>query len=184
MIQVEALDLLVALAVEQRLHVIPIVRTDPIGLADTRQVLPLGGIERKKAAQRVSVLLRAICPECFDRIPESPESLIVPISILDDQRLNPIRAPHCNSVPDGGAVVHQVKTVCRYVELVDQSLDDLGKVIEGVFEVLDGRHVALPETGIIGRYHVLLVRERRNEFPEHVRRRRKTVKQNDRGVLA
>src|SRR5262249_57897905 len=58
-------------------------------------------------------------------------------------------------------------------------LDGLGRLVEGVRVLAGVRQIGVAEPGIIGRDHVKMVSQRRNEISVLMRRRRKSVQQNE-----
>jgi len=89
------LNLLVSWPVQERLHMSPSVGTDGFGVANTMEVLPFGRIEIQQRAQAIALLLAAIFPIGFDRLPKLVvDAFVVGVAVLHDQRLDTLRVLH------------------------------------------------------------------------------------------
>ena len=117
----------------------------------------------------------------LDGIPKLAESLLVRIAVLHDEPLNAFRMPQREPVTNRGAVVHDVHRVFGESERLNKTIDDVREVFKGVREGLVIRHAALAEARIIGSHQAKGAGEARNQVPEHVRRSRETVQEQDRG---
>src|SRR5262249_60292330 len=64
----------------------------------------------------------------------------------------------------------------------DEPADGPGQIVEGVVELAARRGDGVAETGQIGRYDAVAVREQRDQVAEHVGRGGEAVEQQNRGV--
>ena len=89
--------------------------------------------------------------------------------VLDDQRLHPLGVGERQAEPDRAAVVLQVQAVVDDPLQLQESIDDLGEVIERVSERLRRGRVAASEARVIGCDQTESVRQARDEVAEHDR---------------
>src|SRR5260370_7014250 len=83
------------------------------------------------------------------------------------------------SKANGSPVVLNVDGVFSDSLLVEEVVNDIGKVVERVDELLGSRGVAVAVAGIVWSDHMVLVAQSRNQFTKHVRRTGKAVKKHD-----
>jgi len=105
--------------------------------------------------------------------------LLVGDGVLDDHGAHPLGMGERQTEPDRAAVVLQVETVSRDPLLLQESVDDLGEVIERVVKRARRRRVAPPEPGIIRRDEIEPVRQARDQVAEHHRRRGESVQEDE-----
>src|SRR3974390_3580020 len=84
---------------------------------------------------------------------------------------------HSEAEANRCTVIEDVKGVAVKAEHLGESLDDVGQMVEAVFEARSIRGVGETEAGQIRRYHVIAISKRGNELAVHMRRRRKAVQQ-------
>src|SRR5215471_19768692 len=85
--------------------------------------------------------------------------------------------------PDRSSVVEDVDRVSINTDGLCEPVDDLGQVLKAVAELFAVGRIGKAETGKIGRDQVIAVGESWNEITKHVRRRGKTVQQQDRSAI-
>jgi len=175
------LDVLVPGAVKVGLVEDPVVGADGGGVLDTVRPLPLGGLEFEQGSERRLVLFGGVCPVGLEGDPEVPQSLVVGVSVLDDQARHAIRVGGGDAEADGGAVVLHVHREGGGTDDLGELVDDSGQVVKGVLELIHSGGGAVAEAGVVGRDDAVLGRQRGDEIAEHVRRGREAVKQQDGG---
>ena len=90
-------------------------------------------------------------------------------SVLDDQRLNPIRMRQGHSETDGTPVVLHVQRIAFETERLSELADDLRVVIKRVGERLRIRPLAVAEPRVIRCDQVILIGQPCEERLEHAR---------------
>src|SRR3546814_9594776 len=88
---------LVAVAVEQVLHVPEVVRADPRAVPGAGGELPDGALQRQEGAQPLSVGRRGIGPVGADVVPALRQAL-VGIAVLDDEAENARSEEHTSEL--------------------------------------------------------------------------------------
>src|SRR5262249_55331746 len=147
-------------------------------------VLEYSGLRRNELIERFAMLLRVVGPVRLNRIPKLLQSLVVGVAVLHDESADAFWVLERKTPTDGGTVVHDVHSEAFDAQLSEQAVDQFAVAVEGIGECGAVGHIALPETWIVGRDHVIAVRKLRNEIAEHMRGSRETVqKQHDRRVL-
>src|SRR5689334_3216252 len=91
--------------------------------------------------------------------------------------------PQGEPVANWGSIIHDVERKFIQPDHGCKLVDHIGEVLERVLEALVIRHAALAEPGIIGRDQMELIRETRNQIPEHVRRGWEAVQEQDGGSI-
>ncbi len=117
---------------EKRVHV-PAVGTDRLRVPHAIDVLPFGGFRRQELPQGGLVFGRALLPEGFERFPEFPQSFVVGVAVLDDERLHLFRMTVSNAKTDGSPVVEQVQAIFLQAFCLDEFIHYIGQVFETVF---------------------------------------------------
>src|SRR5262245_59510158 len=82
---------------------------------------------------------------------------------------------------DWRAVIENVNGVVRETDRLGKLVDDLGKILERIPEVSTIRSIGETEPGQVGCNHVIEVRQRGDNVTKHVRRRGKSVQQENGG---
>src|SRR5271166_4136150 len=149
--------------------VIPRFRIDQRLVSDTRDVLPAGGLQGEELPYRglgpggrPGLVVPHGLPEALN------EASVVAVAVLADDRRDGGRVGKREPPPDGGTVVLHVHRIRVDSLVTQQASRQRGERVEGVVELFDGGRVRKPETQMIRRYHVVAVRQRRNQLPEHV----------------
>src|SRR5271163_852355 len=78
-----------------------------------------------------------------------------------------------------GPVVLNIDGVFSNPLLVEEVVNNIGKVVERIGELFGSRGVTVAVAGIVRCYHAVLVAQARNQFTKHVRRTGKAVKKHD-----
>jgi hypothetical protein len=114
------------------------------------------------------MFLRVVGPIGFDRIPEILETLFVGIAVLHDEGGDALGMSEGEAPAYGRAIIHDIHCVTGDTELVEKTVDQLPKAIEGVGKGCPVGHVALPEARVIGGNDVIAICELRDQISEHV----------------
>ena len=177
------LDLVVPLSVEQVLVVGPAVRADGRHVLHPVGVLPLRGVRFQEPTQGVTPLRAGrLFPIRLDRFPEVVvEPLFIGVPVLHHQGGHAGRVLNGEPVTDRGTVILHVQGVSRQPGLLDELVDHVGHLVEGVGEGVPRRHRALAEPGIVGGDDMVPVRQCRDQVAEHVRAGGKAVQQEHNG---
>jgi hypothetical protein len=86
-----------------------------------------------------------------DSVPRFGEALLVAVGVLNHLPLEPLRVAGDDAVADRAAVVLHVDAHrAGEADPLEQTLDDLGEMVEGVVPVGRIRHVAVAEPGVVG----------------------------------
>src|SRR5579872_3943439 len=139
-------------------------------------VLPLGGCGCKKIAQRGTILGCWFLPVFLNWVPSFTESFLVSVPILRDDGRNPFGMRQRQSKSNRCAVIKDIDRVTIEANSVCEAVDNLGQVLESVNKGFVVGGVGKTEAQKIWRYYAVAIRERRNEIPEHVRRRWEAMK--------
>ena len=99
--------------------------------------------------------------------------------VLKNQPGDPLGVGRRDAHSDRTADVVHVQDDWPGRALGDERVDDHGDVVEGRSQDSRGRRIAVPHAGIVGRDDMKPIRQERNEVVERVRRRGKTVQQDD-----
>jgi hypothetical protein len=164
------LDGVVARAVQQQLVQCPRVRAHQPRVWHSVEVLPAGAVQGEGGAHG-GFGVRA----GRGRVREKPvperlhEAFGVRVSVLRDDRGDPIGVAQRQSPTDRCAVVLHVHGVPLDAELGEQAGSDAGQGVEGVVELVHRRHGAVAEADVVGGDDPVPVGQRRDEVPEHVR---------------
>jgi hypothetical protein len=183
--QVE-LDLVVARAIEQVLVLGRAVGRDERGIGNAGEVLLLGRVVGQQLAKRVALVgVLRVGPVGLERSPEVVrDAFLVCVAVLYDERRDALGMCAREPEPDRCAVVLDVERVAREAELLGEPIDRRGEIVERVREQLAGGHRAVPESGIVGRDDVIAIGELGDQVAKHLRARRESVQQQDRGRVA
>ena len=90
-----------------------------------------GGRRRDERIQYIAVRFR-INPILRDSGPFDPQTLLVDIGILDNERLQPLRVRQDNAKPDRPTIVVKVKCIFVDFKLFKKAVDRLGQVVERI----------------------------------------------------
>src|SRR5215469_10459043 len=162
------LDLVVAGTGEER-------GVEGVGLGSDQR---FGGEE---VAECGAVLRGRFLPIFLDRIPALAEAFFVGVAVLRNDGGDAVGMGEGETESDGCAVVEDIDGVTAEAEGFGEAVDDLGKVIEGVAELLAVRSVGETEAGKVGSEDVVALGERRDQVAKHVGRGREPVEQQDDG---
>src|SRR5262245_16039308 len=143
-------------------------------------VLPLGRLGREEVAKRRAVLRRRLLPVALDRIPALAQPFLIGVAVLRDDRGDLRRVARREAEADRRAIVEYVDGITAEPGDRGEAVDDVGEVIEGVPELRPFRRLGETETRQVGGYYVVVVGEGRDQVAEHVGRRRKSMKQEQR----
>ena len=111
------------------------------------------------------------------------EALIISICVLNNQRLDPLRVPRGEAKPDRPAEVLEIKAELVQAQLSNKLLHAVGQALEGRRESIGSRRVAVAKPWIVGGNQVKAACKLRHQVPKHVRGRRKSMQQQQGGVL-
>ena len=134
----------------------------------------------KKGVDDLRVHLR-ISPKFRDLRPFRSKPLSVGVTVLDDQRVQSLRVGQDDPITDRRPVVEQVERVASDLELLEQRIDCLGKMVEGVTVHCWRRRITLSETREVRCDDVIARRQQGDQRVELPRRRREPVQQHDGG---
>jgi hypothetical protein len=81
--------------------------------------------------------------------------------ILHNETLQPLWMRQGHAKTDRPAVVLHIERVMRQLKRLREAVHYSGEVVECVRELFWIRPIAVPESGIVGRYQMVLVREPR-----------------------
>jgi len=124
-------------------------------------------LQRKEICAKRAFVGSAISPKgppCF-RIRR--QSFVVRNSVLDDERLDPVRMGQGHAKTYGAAVILHVKRVAREPERFGKVIHDLGAVIKRIREFFWVRPVAVSEPWVIGCDEVIAIGKPGEERLEH-----------------
>src|SRR5262249_45114494 len=110
-------------------------------------------------------------------IPELQQAFLVGVAVLYHQSGDAFRVQQRQPVPDRRSVVHHVERVFPDLQLIEQLVDEIRHVGEGVREVLTIRKAALAVARVIRGDQAKRRGQSRNQLTKHVGRRRKPVQQ-------
>src|SRR5262245_31117860 len=143
-------------------------------------VLPPCCLWREKVAERRAILRGWVLPIALDRIPALAQPLLICVAILRDDRGDPLRMARREAEADRGAVIEDVDGIPGEPGDGREPVDDLGEVIKGVPELRPLRRLGETETWQVGGDHMVVVRQGRDQVAEHMGRRWKSMKQQQR----
>ena len=149
----------------------------------TMRVLEDRRLLGQQRARRLLRLLVTIRPERLQRLEGGADAFHVSIAVLHDDAFDRFRMTRGNAETDGRAVILHVDAEFLQTQPGKEQLLDLrGDVVEGVSKVGRRGSIAVAKAEVVRRDNVEVAGELRDQFPEHVRRRRKAMKQNDRRI--
>src|SRR6202451_1210582 len=98
-------------------------------------VLPACRLRSEKGPQGASIGRGRVFPVGADGVPTIAESFLIGVTVLGNDRGNPLRVPHCQSKAGRRPVIKHVD--CESVESYDfgKSVDDARDAVKGVFEL-------------------------------------------------
>ena len=121
----------------------------------------LDRVRLQEGGDRLLVLGAAALPvRAAQAFPCGGEADLESIGVLDDQPFQPIGMLVEDAEADGPTVVLDIHAELREADLLQEFLDDLGRLVEGVGELLGVRNVGIAETRIVRRHDVKFVGQR------------------------
>jgi len=112
-----------------------------LGIGHAVVILPASGFQGGKAAQDITVLLGWIFPVGTDRSPVFAQTFFISISVLGDERCNPLRVVQCETEPGGGTIIEDVDRKLLQADLLRELPDDLGQMVKRIGEAFVIRRV-------------------------------------------
>nr|GEU28643.1 serine racemase [Tanacetum cinerariifolium] len=162
----------------------PRVRAHVLRIARALQVLPLGGGQFHQGLEPGGIGRALVGPVGLDRFPERiVEPLVVGIAVLDHDGSDALGMGGGQAVADGRAVILHVQRVTVDAQRGREPVDGVRQVVEAVGVAVHRRHIALAVAGVVGRDHVVAVRQQRDQVAEHLRRRGEAVQQQQGGGM-
>ncbi|CDG90592.1 hypothetical protein XBFFL1_1040046 [Xenorhabdus bovienii str. feltiae Florida] len=119
------------------------VRRDGRLIGNTVSILPVCGLGSEEGTQCIAVGLRGVLPIGPDWVPAFTQPFFIGITVLRNDACNPFGMPHSKPEASRRAVVKHINSEPVKADHIGESVDDLGNVIEGVFERTACRHVGL-----------------------------------------
>src|SRR5262249_24385468 len=145
-------------------------------------VLKDGHFFRQQIAQRLLCLGISIGPERLHRVECAADAFLVSIAVLNDDALDSIGMLGGKPVPNRRTVVLHIDAELLQAQILkNEILDMCCQVVEGIFELLYARSIAVAESQIVRSDNVELVRQLRYQLAKHVRRTGEAVQEYDRG---
>jgi hypothetical protein len=93
--------------------------------------------------------------------------LVVQRAVLGDDGPDGLGMLEGEPESNWGAEIHHVQREALDAECIEQTVDDLGDVVETVSELCSVRGVTVPEGRVVGRDDVIGVGELRDQVAEH-----------------
>ena len=177
------LDVDHARSTQERVFALPGLRIDPLGVRALAHVPLPGGLERQEVRAHRGLMRRPVGPERSTRRPEIRQPLGVGDGVLHDQRVHALGVGQGETEPDRAAIVLQVEGVAVGPLLLQEVVDDLRQVVEGIQEHVRCRRGATAEPWIVRRQQMEPVGQTWNQLAEHHRRGRKPMQEDERRVL-
>ncbi len=134
-------------------------------------------VQLKVSARVLAMLGRSVRPVPAQRRPPAARLLRVQRRVLRNDCGQPIGVPQRQPEPYRAAEVHDVDGELTNAKLVEQLVDHPGKMIKRVVEARPVGYCAVPESRIVRRDDVILVRELREQVAELPRRRGEAMQQ-------
>ena len=178
-VQQIGLDLALAGFRQVGIFVGPGVRIITFGMRGAERMTLFGRGERYEPIEHLRMRF-GIGPILRNAGPLGAKAFLIDVGILDDKRLQPLPMRRHDAKADRAAIVMKEERVGVDLELLEESADRLGKIVEGVHVGRRRRSVAPTESRKIGRYQMIACREQGDECIELTRRRREAVQQHDR----
>src|SRR5580698_4731128 len=144
-------------------------------------VLPAGRLGTQQSPQGVAIGRRRVFPIGADGVPTVAQSLLIRITVLRNDRGDPLRMPRSQSKTGGSPVIKYIDCEAVEPDGFGKSVDDARDVVEGIFELTGGWHIGLTETGEVRRYDVEAIGQQWNQIPEHVTGAREAMEQQQLG---
>src|SRR5262245_8188909 len=119
-------------------------------MCNTMCVLKNGHFFRQQIAHGLLCLAIAIGPERLYRVECAADAFLVSIAVLNDDALDSIGMFGGNPVPDRRAVVLHIDAELLQTQILKNEILDIGcQVVEGIFELLHTRSIAVAESQIV-----------------------------------
>src|ERR1700733_5131771 len=127
-----------------------------------------GRCERHERIEHFWMRFR-IGPILRDAGPLGAQAFLIDIGILDDERLQPLRMRRHDAKADRPAIVMKEEGVWVDLELLEETVDRLGQIVEGVHIRRRRRGVTLTESWKIRCYQMIACCEQGDERIELAR---------------
>src|SRR5260221_14260830 len=121
------------------------VRRSSRRVCHTVRVLPACRFGREESAERLSVRLRRVFPVGPDQCPAFAETFFVGVTVLRDDRRDPLGMANGHSKARRRAIVENVERETVESDNLGKTLDHASYVVACEFEILSRRHIALTE---------------------------------------